>query len=232
MAEKDELCAEVRAIIRGQWSQRDGRVVPDPEDVGLGNVAVNLEAAVLYADMDDSTMLVDSHRPPFAAEVYKSYLLCAARVVRSEGGIVTAYDGDRIMGVFVGDYKCTSAAKAALKINYAVISIINPELEAFYANNYELKHHVGVDVSKLFVARIGVRNYNDLVWVGRAANYAAKLAALNDAPPVFITGDVFDKLNDEAKYGGTQSQLMWEQRTWAKMNNMRVHSSTWTWRID
>jgi len=31
-------------------------------------------------------------------------------------------------------------------------------------------------------ARVGVREDNDIVWIGRAANYAAKLCALSEKP--------------------------------------------------
>jgi class 3 adenylate cyclase len=43
---------------------------------------------------------------------------------------------------------------------------------------YQLKHVIGIDSSSLFACRIGIRNDNDAVWVGRAANYAAKLSAI------------------------------------------------------
>ncbi len=76
-----------------------------------------------------------------------------------------------------------------------------------------------------------MRNDNDLVWVGRAANYAAKLSSLNDRHPIFITADVFDTMLDEVKYGGDPKRLMWEQRQWSQMGNVRVHSSDWTWTI-
>ena len=68
-------------------------------NIQLGNDAVKLEGTVLYADLDDSTKLVDTMSPEFAAEVYKSYLVCAARIIRDQGGVITAYDGDRIMAV-------------------------------------------------------------------------------------------------------------------------------------
>ena len=49
--------------------------------------------------MADSTSLVAGKTKQFAAEIYKTFLHCAAKVVRAEGGTVTAYDGDRIMAV-------------------------------------------------------------------------------------------------------------------------------------
>jgi class 3 adenylate cyclase len=57
---------------------------------------------------------------------------------------------------------------------------------------------VGSDVSSLRAARIGVRGGNDIVWVGHAANYAAKLTELNLEESTWITKDVYDMLKDDA----------------------------------
>ena len=122
--------------------------------------------------MANSTKLVDSYNPTFAAEIYKAYLACAARIIKSEAGVITAYDGDRIMAVFIGESKNTRAVRGAFRINGAVSNIIKPALTAQYPSlQYNFGHVIGIDTSKLLVGRIGVRNDNDLVWVGRAANY-------------------------------------------------------------
>jgi class 3 adenylate cyclase len=182
--------------------------------------------------MTDSTKLVDNYTPQFAAEIYRSYLTCAAKVVKSNGGAITAYDGDRLMAVFIGDSKNSSSAKAALQLNSAVIDIVNPDISRQYPqSSYALRHVVGIDTSSLFVARIGVRNDNDLVWVGRAANYAAKLSAINEANTIFITADVFSKLRADVKYGGSNNDLMWRPRRWSQMGDMGIYSSDWKWTI-
>jgi class 3 adenylate cyclase len=232
VALKDDVEEAVGKILREQWTTRDGRVVPSPADLGLGNDAVQLDGTVLYADMAASTALVDTYKPTFAAEIYKTYLVSAAKIVKNFDGQITAYDGDRIMAVFIGDSKCSNAAKAALRIQSAIVEIINPALLAQYPKTtYQLSHVVGIDTSPLFVARIGVRNDNDLVWVGRAANYAAKLTAIEETNRIFITGDVFDKLNETAKFGGKNKEPMWTERRWSQMNNIRIYSSAWRWSL-
>jgi hypothetical protein len=50
---------EVGAIFATKRQNRDGVAVPDSEDVRLGNDAVKLVGTVLYADLEDSTDLVD-----------------------------------------------------------------------------------------------------------------------------------------------------------------------------
>lgn len=97
MALADDLKAEVKKIFREQWTTREGQVVPAPESLKLGNDAVELKpATVLYADLDGSTNMVDNKSWTFAAEIYKSYLYCASRLIRNEGGAITSYDGDRL----------------------------------------------------------------------------------------------------------------------------------------
>ncbi|SRR6266404_7211464 len=223
--------SEVAAIFRSRWESRDGTVVPESEDLALQNKGVTIDGTVLYADLAASTDLVDRFSAQFAAEVYKAYLYCAAKIIRAEGGSITAYDGDRIMAVYIGGRKNTSAAKTALKINYAVNKIINPALRSVYKNStYTIQQVVGVDTSKLFAARTGVRGANDLVWVGRAANYAAKLTELEPSYPSNITHSVYDAMLDEAKTSN-DGRAMWEQFTWNTMNKLTIYRSTWTWSL-
>lgn len=229
---KDDLEKEVAKMLRENWDTRDGEVVPEPEDLKLGNDAVKLNATVLYADMSGSTDLVDKQKAHLSAEVYKSYMVCASRIVKDEGGAVTAYDGDRIMAVFIGDSKNSTAARCALKINWSLSNVVNPAIKKQYGDGaYQMGHVIGIDTSNLFICRIGARNDNDLVWVGRAANYAAKLTTLKTSYPVYITGAVFDRLREDSKNGGNPRRLMWEERQWTDMNKMRIYRSNWTWTV-
>lgn len=227
----DDLKGKVKEIFRSQWTTRDGSVVPESEDIGLGNDAVKLDAVTLYADLVESTELVSTHLRPFAAEVYKAYLHCAAKIIRAEGGAITAYDGDRIMAVFLGDSKNTSAVRCALKINHAVQKIINPALADQYpSKGHTVRQVIGIDASDLFVARTGIRGSNDLVWVGPSANYAAKLCSLREsAYASYITGRVYDRMADDVKKS-SDGRDIWEQRTWTAMK-MTIYRSSWTWVI-
>jgi class 3 adenylate cyclase len=227
---KDDLDKQVKEIFSSRWSDRDGQKIPEDTDVGLGNDAVKLDGTVLYADISDSTKFVDNYKNWFAAEIYKTYLLCAARIIRSEGGTITAYDGDRVMAVYIGDYKNTSAVRTALRINYAVRNIIAPAMKSQYpTTDFTLKQVVGVDSSSLYVARTGIRGSNDLVWVGRAANYAAKLCSLSDSYPTYITDSVYNAMREEVRT--TDGKPMWNALTWNAMNNMQIYGSTWWWSI-
>jgi class 3 adenylate cyclase len=231
MSLKEDLAAEVRSIFARAWQTRDGLVVPEPEDLQLSNDGVNLKGTVLYADMDGSTRMVDQHGPKFCAEVYKAFLYCAGKVVRAEGGAITAYDGDRVMAVFIGDIKNTSAARAALKINFCAKKIINPAIKTQYPEkDFEFRHTVGIDTSDLLVARTGVWGANDLVWVGRAANYAAKLTELSSDYPSRVTKEVYDKLMKEVRLGKDGAD-MWEAVKWKAMGDKEIYRSNWWWSV-
>jgi class 3 adenylate cyclase len=233
MATEGELKKEIESILRTKWVRREGRQVPDTDNVKLGNDAVELEATVLYADLKDSTGLVDGYHDWFAAAVYKVFLATACRIIHDNNGSVTAFDGDRVMAVYIGDSKNTSAARTALRLNYAVTKLINPTIKQIYTTtNLQVQHCVGIDTSSLFVARTGIRGSNDLVWVGRAANYAAKLAELRSGNFVsFITADAYSLLHDSAKNGGEPRRSMWEKVMWQEKGT-EIYRSSWWWKID
>lgn len=230
MALRDDLESRVEEIFGDTWDERDGYVVPDYDSLTLQNDAVLLDATVLYADMAESTLLVDSHHHRFAAEIYKAFLHCAAKVIRDQEGEVTAYDGDRVMAVFIGEDKDDRAVVAALKINNARIEIINPALQAQYPKSqYTLRHKVGIDTSSLLVARTGVRGANDLVWVGRAANHAAKLCTFSADYPTRITKEVYANLSNRTKY--SNNKLMWEKFENNKNFARTYYRSSYHWEI-
>ena len=229
MGLKDELRSYVKDTHGSQWTIRKGQKIPSTDDLKLSNDAVKINATVLYADLAASTAMVKGHKKWFAAEVYKNFLYCAARVIRSKDGAISAYDGDRVMGVFVGDSKNSSAADCALKINYTTSQLVQGAKDARYPKNqWKIEHRVGVDTSELFVARTGIRGTNDLVWVGNAANHAAKMSDLKLGYASYISGDVYKKLNKKSKYSSSNGTNMWKDLG-ADAMGFRIYGSGW-WR--
>jgi len=226
-----DILEEVKSIFSAKWQRRDGNKVPKLDDIQLGsNDAVQLEGTVLYADMADSTGLVTGFKDWFAAEIYKSYLIAACHIIRNNSGVITAFDGDRVMAVYRGDTKNSAAGKSALQISWAVKEINSAVRSAYPTTSFQLVHSVGIDTSDLFVAKTGIREFNDLVWVGSAANYAAKLAGGAEfSNGVFITDAVFKRLRDDVKYGGNPRRSMWEQLRWNATNKV-IYRSTWSWK--
>lgn len=231
MTLKTELLAEANKTLTARWNEQVTTNIPVPEDLLLNsNHAKHLESAtVLYADLDGSTNMVDNYNWAFSAEIYKIYLKSAAKIIRAEGGTITAYDGDRIMAVFIGNSKNTSAVTAALKINYAVQNILRPAINDQYPKTtFTLNHTIGIDTSSLHASRIGVRGDNDIVWVGKAANYAAKLCS-ESARPIWITKSVYDNIHESVKLSTTS---MWQSFKWGTMNNLEIYGTTYHWTFE
>lgn len=231
MGLKDELTTFCHDVFHSKWETTEGKKIPDEDSrLTLKNTAITIEGTVLYADLDGSTAMVDGYKNWFAAEIYKTYLYCCARIISAQGGVVTAYDGDRVMAVFIGAAKNTNAVKAAMKIRWAVDNIIMPKINERYTNNtFVLRHVTGIDTCELFVAKTGARGANDLVWVGKAANYAAKLTSL-PSTYIYITSRVYGKLADEAKT--QKGTSMWEAVTWNAFNNETIYRSNWHWSVN
>lgn len=232
---QDDLAKEVADIFGPQWDVQPAYTVPETEDLRLNSNHAKAFAAVtvVYADIDGSTSMVDGKPWWFAAEVYKAYLRCASQILRSEGGTIEAYDGDRVMAIFVGIGSSNAAARAALKINTAVQHIINPAIRNRYPEEtFVLKHVIGIDVSPMRTARIGIHADNDLVWVGRAANYAAKLCTFSGGP-LWITQSVLETLLPDTRIRIDGLGNVWAPAVGLSLGTLQVYYSSCVWnRLD
>lgn len=236
MSLADDLEKTITEVLYTKWNIRDARKVPDTEDVALAGGGVKLDAVFLYADLAQSSELASDFDRRVASKVIKCFLACSTRIITSCDGSVVSFDGDRVMGIFVGDSKNSNSGKCALQINYAVTKLIKPKLTEYFQSvkesGFDITHAVGVDNGEILAIRAGQRGSNDLVWIGRAPNLAAKLSDVRETPyHSFITDDVFQSLNDESKYGGKDKELMWQKRTYAWLDEqIAIHRSNWHWK--
>ena len=230
-----DLEAGVNRILNSTWDTREGRKVPEMEEIALEGGAVQLDATVLYSDLSESSKLATDFHRKTAAKVIKSFLYCASRIIADAGGAITAFDGDRVMGVFIGDRKNSGSAICALKINHAVQNIIEPRLLQQFSSvrdsGFKIRHAVGIDTGPILAVRSGIRGSNDIVWVGRAPNFAAKLSSIReDRYRSYVSNDVFEQMADDAKIGGDPPRPMWEPATFEWIEEKcSIHRSTWTW---
>jgi class 3 adenylate cyclase len=230
----DELKHDVVSIVEKAWSTREGQVIPETPDLGLGNHRVVLDAVFFYADLADSTELAVKNKEQ-ASEVYKAYLKGVTKLIKKNGGEVRSFDGDRVMGVFIEGTKNTSAVTCGLQVNWFFKNALVPKFQSFYAAlaSFPFAQTVGIDVGQVHVARGGVRVDNDLIWVGRAPNVAAKLSSIRDGLiSTVITDDVYNAMMDSAKLGGNPLQNMWTEYDWEPgkpYGAAKVYGSTWWW---
>lgn len=235
MALSSDLERDVQVFISTPWNRRDGRKIPETEEIALAGGAVELSATFLYADLAASSKMAKELDRRIVAKILKSFLYCASKLIVACDGRIVSFDGDRVLGVFYGDHKNTSAAKCALQIHWAV-KLIREKFESSYDSvkgaSFKIAHAVGVDTGTVLAVRAGVRGSNDLIWIGRAPNLAAKLSDIREWPYcTFITASVFNAMLDSSKYGGTNHEMMWESRTWSFLgDSLRLYRSNWSWR--
>ena len=149
MGLSEDVSGDVQRIIRTLWNTRKGQKVPTTSGVALAGGAVELDATFLYADLAHSSKIAKELDRRVAAKILKAFLATTTRLVRHHGGTIVSFDGDRILGVFVGEFKNTTASKCALNINYTVCKIIRPKFEAKYETvkqaSFAISHGVGLD---------------------------------------------------------------------------------------
>jgi len=219
MALLERLTNRVRYVLNQPWSIRRGFGVPRTSGVTLVNGGVELVATMLYADLADSTLLATYADPKVAAKVIKVFLGPVCDIIREHAGDIRSFDGDRVMGVFIGPNRNDRAVRAALHINQAMHFVIRPAVEQLFpglrAAGFLLHHGVGIDEGQVMAVRAGVRDHNDLAWIGRAPNVAAKLSAIRDSQhSVLITNPVFQDLSWPMRMSPDGSLPIWTTRNW------------------
>lgn len=236
MTLRDEIIKDVNNTIFTKWSVRKGQIVPSTEDVRLAGGAVELDATFLYADLANSSKMASTFNRSVTAKILKSFLAVTARLVKSNGGTIVSFDGDRIMGVFLGAAKNTNAAKCGLQINYSVNKIIKEMFEKHYSTvenaSFKISQGVGIDTGEVIAVRAGARGDNDLVWVGTAPNVAAKLSDIRESPHhTYITASVYQRLANESKLANGVN--MWEERDLSITGvNHTIYRSHYWWQPD
>ena len=178
-------------------------------------------------DIRKSSQLHETYGFSKAAKIYQSFHDINVRVIEENSGSVRAFDGDRVMGVFVGASKNSNAVKAAMQIQWAIRNILNPKLQT------QITCGGGIDYGKILVTKIGKgrnKNNNDLVWIGKADNYASHLA--NEAKnTIIISTNSYAVLVADRKV--SDGKNMWQSKVLTLKNGTTVncYESSYGWVI-
>jgi adenylate cyclase len=232
MALRKTLEDLVNEYFNGQYEVTQGSVIPNVGDIQFGNKGRELDLAMLFIDIRESTKIVDGFRRVTAAKMYKSFLGGITRIARANEGELCSFNGDGVLVAFAGNYRRTHAAKAALQMNWFCYQVLKPKIQAYFESNKQLqdmvfRYGIGIDEGKVLVVRGGIKgeNNNDLVWAGNATNYAVKLSSISDdGYEIYISNTVYKNMAESSKIGNDQN--MWESRKW---NEMDIYRSSWIW---
>lgn len=235
MATAKEYLDGCSSFFKGVYSVTKTFSVPDVGDLAFAKEGKEIELAMLFIDIGQSTKIVDSSRRITAAKMYKSFLWGITKIAREFDGDVRSFNGDGILVAFAGESKRTNAVKAAMHMVWYMRNVLKPKMESYFNDNQALQGFlfdfgIGIDVGPVLVVRGGIRgdNNNDLVWVGNATNYSVKLAALcAEGYHIFISKDIYDKM--EANNKTSDGQSMWEQMVWTGFDGRIVYRSNYHW---
>lgn len=230
MALLDDLKKRIVGYSTQPYETSATSIVPDTDNAGLtfGNKGLTGTYAFLFVDIRNSSTLHEKYGHANAAKIYQSFHDINVRVIEENDGSVRAFDGDRVMGVFVGDYKNSNATKAAMQIKWAIRNILNPTLKT------EIVCGAGIDYGDILVAKVGKgrdKNNNDLVWIGKADNYASHLA--NEADDsIIISVNSYGMISKDRKTS-TDGRDMWTARVITLKSGKKVNcfESAWGWVI-
>jgi class 3 adenylate cyclase len=211
----DTLGTAVDDVFDTRFNDRAGQKIPESTDVTLADGAVKLDATFLYADLAGSGLIASVCPWDTTAKIIRAYLDCAVRLIRAYKGEVRSFDGDRVMGVFIGEYKNTYASKCAREIFWTTENIIQPKAVSKFKsvrnNDVKIRQACGIDTGIARAVRAGIRNNNDLIWIGRAPSFAAKLSDNREYPYcTFMSEAAYKVITADAKQSGDLE--LWEKR--------------------
>jgi adenylate cyclase len=226
----EDLKNKVQTFFTEPYTTEETTIVPgtDYSKLTFGNKGLVAELAFLFVDIRQSSRMHEVYGYKTAALIYQSFHEMCVRIIIHNDGKVRAFDGDRIMGVFAGDSKCSNAAKAAMNIRWSIIHILNPKL------NTPLSIGCGIEYGKTLITKVGKGrdiNNQDLIWIGKACNYASHLCQVADNS-ILVSEEVYARLNEIRKYGGDPKRSMWDKhRVEIKGNFIWTYKSNFTWPI-
>ncbi len=181
---RDSLISDTNYFFDGDYEVIQGRVVPSVDEVAFGRYGKEVELAMLFIDVKESTKIVDAFRLKTAARMYQSFLRGVTLIALKNEGEVRSFNGDGVLVTFHGGSKCNDAVRSALQMMDFVNNMLKPKLKSYFINNKQAQNlifdcGIGIDVGNIFVVRGGAKgdDNNDLVWVGNPTNYAVKLSA-------------------------------------------------------
>lgn len=224
MSTKQTIIDSVENLLSTSFNERTGTVIPDQSTVALADGAVKITVTFLYADLAGSSVLAEKCPWQTTARILRSYLDISTRLIRKYNGEVMSFDGDRVMGVFKSETPNTDAVKCARNIDWAVTNVLNPKAKQKFAsiknNDITIKHCVGVDYGEVRAVRAGIRNNNDLIWIGKAPSLAAKLSDVREYPyEVYISKAVYEKIGGSTQLDEKKVSI-WEQRNFTFVGNV------------
>jgi class 3 adenylate cyclase len=168
----------VASLLKEKPSVKDGRVLPDIEDLAIME-GRRVRAAFVYTDLHSFTKLVATQPENKSFVFLQAFVEIANQITKRYGGEVMEVAGDRVLSVFhrpPGDRSNAPVEDAitfALWLQTLFDKAIGPAFEGGGLGKLTLG--IGIDYGPAVIGCVGIRNHKKLVFFGDPANFAAKL---------------------------------------------------------
>lgn len=170
---------------------------------GIGK-GVARDISVVQVDLSGSTSLTASVGADKAAAVLNAFIVAVATVTYDGGGAVDKYPGDAVMSFFgvnadadMNKNVRSRSVMAACRAVAVVKDVVNPAL--LECGLPSVKCKAGVAYSKCLIACVGVDEHNEIVAIGDAPNFAAKLEKHASPMQVLVEATALGKCYDPVK---------------------------------
>jgi len=158
-----------------------------------------IETSVLFVNLRGSLDLTEERGSSTVAKIYKCFINEMVHAATYWNGKIRGFAGDKIMLLSDADGRqANRALDIAITMQTIVKHILSPRLEKMYKE--EISCGFGIDFGKMLVAKVDTNN--DLVWMGRPANVASKLADEAIGGEIIVTDRIYDRLRDDHKKPG------------------------------
>jgi class 3 adenylate cyclase len=184
----------VASLLKQKPSVKDGRVLPDVDDMAIMG-GKRIRAAFVYSDLHGFTKLVATQPENKSFVFLQAFIEIASQVTKRYGGTVMDVAGDRVLSVFqrpLGDESngpVEDAVTFALWLQTLFRLAIGP---AFSGGGLgQLSLGIGIDYGLAIVGCVGIRNNKRMVFFGDPANNAAKLQDLAGEGETVISAEAY-----------------------------------------
>ncbi|SEG81096.1 adenylate/guanylate cyclase domain-containing protein [Marinobacterium lutimaris] len=143
-----------------------GRGVLEPQEV---------EATVLFCDLQGFTQLAQQVRPAEIVEILNSYFNMVAECLEEEGGVITQFQGDAVLAIFNVPLPLEQHERRAIRASRQIIRRI--ERDTFAGR--KLQCRIGICTGPMVAGVVGASDRANYTVHGDTVNLAARLEQVN-----------------------------------------------------
>lgn len=156
------------------------------------------DVVAVVADLKSSTKLGLNKYAQSTASIYEAALHPVVDIFYEFGAGWIPVQGDCVIGIFWDDMAVERAMCAGITVKTSSALHLVERLEKKWPDLPNTGFKVGMAMSTVLVKRVGRPKtpHQDLVWPGKAINYAVKAAQTGDAHDLVVTGSVWDAVSN------------------------------------